>query len=144
MSRPKIIVQERRTIQNSPHGSTYDKTTTSVSLPFPLLGGSSPSENKKIRSSISSSSLIAVSIKDNLLPEVECFDLFGAEGPLREAVSLALLTRNVLEIVIAHCGTPTALPRVVVAVWLGSCSSSGDGGGFIVLLKLVTSIFQRV
>jgi hypothetical protein len=85
--------------------------TTSVSLTFPLSVDSSVSENRNIISSISSSSLMAVSIKDSLLPDVECLVFFTGDGslPTLLEISDALLARKALDTDIAHWGTPTAL-----------------------------------
>ena len=80
---------------------TY-KTSTSVAFPFPLLTNSSVSENRNMISSISSSSLMAVSIKDNLLPETEGLGLFRGDGPLSAVDSDVLLARKALETEIAH------------------------------------------
>ena len=83
---------------------------------------------------------MAVSINDALVPEAECLDFFGGDGPFFMAAVLALLARNALDTEIAHWGIPTGLPRVVVAVLLGSCSSSGEEGVVLLKVRIVHSM----
>lgn len=99
-------------------------------LPFPA---SSSSDNRKVRSSISSESLAATADIKSI--EEECLRLLFC-GAL-----LFLSTRKVFEVEMAHCGTPIALFNVDFAVNPGSCATC-DEESVLLSIMLVMSYHE--
>jgi hypothetical protein len=99
----------------------------------------SVSENKKVISSSSSSSLHAVSRRDNFSTDELCFRFFLVGVGFFSAV----WARKVLEIDTAHCGIPIGFPIDVTGVNFGSCATTMDVGKSV-LLQNVSSPLETL